>query len=161
MTMHFQASQYLQFLRFHICPLPPSFHISEVQERQRGWLGALVGAPGSRQVSQPEVHSPGLRWVGGRKVLCQERGQARRPVLLGHRCLLEQTHRLCCSVAMSCPTLCDLMDCSTLGFPVLHYLPGFAQTHVPWVRDTIQPSHPLSSPSPPALNLSQHQGLFQ
>ena len=53
------------------------------------------------------------------------------------------------------------MDCSTPGFPVLHYLPEFAQTHVHWVDDAIQPSHPLSPPSPPALNLSQHQGLFQ
>ena len=53
------------------------------------------------------------------------------------------------------------MDCSTPGFPVLHYLPEFAQTHVHWVDDVIQPSHPLSPLSPPALNLSQHQGLFQ
>ena len=53
------------------------------------------------------------------------------------------------------------MDCSTPGFPVLHQLPEFAQTHVHQVNDTIQPSHPLSSPSPPAFNLSQHQGLFQ
>ena len=52
------------------------------------------------------------------------------------------------------------MDCSTPGFPVLHYLPEFAQTHVHWVGDAIQPSHPLLSPSPSALNLSQHQGLF-
>ena len=53
------------------------------------------------------------------------------------------------------------MYCSIPGFPVLHCLPDFAQPHVHWVKDTIQPSHPLSSPSPPALNLSQHQGLFQ
>ena len=53
------------------------------------------------------------------------------------------------------------MDCSMLGFPVLLYLPEFAQTHVHQVSDAIQPSHPLSSPSPPALRLSQHQGLFQ
>ena len=53
-----------------------------------------------------------------------------------------------------------LTDCSTPGFPVLHYLPAFAQTHVYWVSDAIQPSHPLSPPSPPALNLSQHQGSF-
>ena len=58
-------------------------------------------------------------------------------------------------------TLCNSMDCSTPGFPVLHYLVEFAQTHVHWVDDAIQPSHPLSSPSPPAFNLSQHQGLFQ
>ena len=53
------------------------------------------------------------------------------------------------------------MDYSTPGFPVLHYLEEFAQTHAHRVGDAIQPSHPLSSPSPPALNLSQHQGLFQ
>ena len=61
----------------------------------------------------------------------------------------------------SCLTLCKLMDCSTPGFPVLHYLPEFAQTHVSWVGDAIQTTHPLWPPSPPALNLSQHQGLFQ
>ena len=59
------------------------------------------------------------------------------------------------------PTLCDPMDCSMPGFPVLHQLPELAQTHVCRVSDVIQPSHPLSSPSPPAFNLSQHQGLFQ
>ena len=53
------------------------------------------------------------------------------------------------------------MDCSTPGFPVLHQLPELAQTHVHWVGDAIQPSHPLSSPSSPIFNLSQHQGLFQ
>ena len=57
------------------------------------------------------------------------------------------------SVTQSCPTLCNPMDCSTPGFPVLHYFPEFAQTHVHWVNDAIQPSHPLSPPSPPALNL--------
>ena len=65
------------------------------------------------------------------------------------------------SVPQSCLTLCDPTDRSTPGFPVLHYLPEFAQTHGHWVGDAIQPSHPLSSPSPPAPNLSQHQGLFQ
>ena len=53
------------------------------------------------------------------------------------------------------------MVCSTLGFPVHHQLPEFTQTHVHWVSDAIQPSHPLSSPSPPTFNLSQHQGLFK
>ena len=66
-----------------------------------------------------------------------------------------------CSVAQSCPTLCDPMTHSTLGLPVHHQLPEFTQTHVHWVGDVIQPSHPLSSPSPPALNPSQHQALFQ
>ena len=65
------------------------------------------------------------------------------------------------SVAQSCPTLCDPTNHSTPGLPVHHQLPESTQTHVHWVGDTIQPSHPLPSPSPLALNLSQHQGLFQ
>ena len=65
------------------------------------------------------------------------------------------------SVAQSCPTLCDTMNRSTPGLPVYHQLPEFTQTHVHQVSDAIQPSHPLSSPSPPAPNPSQHQGLFQ
>ena len=65
------------------------------------------------------------------------------------------------SVTQSCPTVCDPMNCSTPGLPVHHQLPEFTQTHVHRVGDAIQPSHPLSSPSPPAHNPSQHQGLFQ
>ena len=65
------------------------------------------------------------------------------------------------SVAQLCLTLCDPMNHSTLGLPVHHQLPEFAQTHVHRAGDAIHPSHPLSSPSPPALNLSQHQGLFK
>ena len=64
-------------------------------------------------------------------------------------------------VAQSCPTLCDPMNRSTPGLPVHHQLPEFTQTHVHHVGDAIQPSHPLSSPSPPAFSLSQHQGLFE
>ena len=64
------------------------------------------------------------------------------------------------SVAQSCPTLCNPMNRSTPGLPVHHQLPEFTQTHVHRVGDAIQPSHPLLSPSP-ALNLSQHQGLFK
>ena len=66
----------------------------------------------------------------------------------------------CCSVAQSWPTLCDLRDCSIPGFPVLHYLPEFAETHIHCVDDAIQLPHPLS-PCSPALNLSQYQSLFQ
>ena len=66
-----------------------------------------------------------------------------------------------CLVAKSCLTLWDPMDCSPLDFPVLLYLLQFAQTRVHWVSDAIQPSHPQPLPFPPALNLSQHQGLFQ
>ena len=64
------------------------------------------------------------------------------------------------SVSQFCPTLCNPMDCSTPGFPVHHQLLELAQTHVHRVSDAIQPSHPLSSPSPPAFDLSQHQGLL-
>ena len=64
------------------------------------------------------------------------------------------------SVAQSCLTLCNPMGCSTPGFSVLWYLPEFAWTHC-WVSDAIQPSHPLLPPSPPAFNLSQHQGILQ
>ena len=65
------------------------------------------------------------------------------------------------SVAQSCPTLCNPMNCSTPGLPVHHQLQEFTQTHVHRVSDAIQPSHRLSSPSPPAPNPSQHQSLFQ
>ena len=65
------------------------------------------------------------------------------------------------SVTLSCPTLCNPMNRSTPGLPVHHQLPEFTQTHVHRVSDAIQPSHPLSSPSPPAPNPSQHQSLFQ
>ena len=67
----------------------------------------------------------------------------------------------CYSVAKSCLTFCDSMDCITLGFPVLHHLPELSQTHVHWVGDAIQPFCPLSSPSPFVFSLSQHQDLFQ
>ena len=71
-----------------------------------------------------------------------------------------------CSVQFSlvtqlCPTLCDPMDCSTPCFPVYQQLPEFTQTRVHWVSKITQPPHPLLSPSPPAFNLSQHQGLFK
>ena len=65
------------------------------------------------------------------------------------------------SVTQLCLTVCDPMNYSTPGLPVHHQLPEFTQTHVHWVGDAIQPSHPLSSPSPPAPNPSQHQGLSQ
>ena len=65
------------------------------------------------------------------------------------------------SVVQSCLTLCNPIDCSTAGFPVYHQLPEPTQTHVHRIGDGIQKSHPLSSPSPPTFNLSQHQGLFK
>ena len=66
-----------------------------------------------------------------------------------------------CSSVQLCVTLCNPMVCSTPGLPVHYQLLEFAQTHIHWAGDAIQPYHPLSSPSPPAFNLSQHQGLFQ
>ena len=66
-----------------------------------------------------------------------------------------------CSSASSVQFSCNPVDCSTPGFPVHPQLPEFTQSHVDWVSDAVQPSHPLSSPSPPAFNLSQHQGLFK
>ena len=65
------------------------------------------------------------------------------------------------SVAQSCPTLCDPMNCSKPGLSVHHQLSQFTQTHIHWISDAIQPSHPVSSPSPPAFSLSQHQSLFK
>ena len=67
----------------------------------------------------------------------------------------------CCSVTKSCPTLYDPINCSMSGYPVLHYVPEFAQTHIHWVVDARQPYHSLTPPSPLALSLSQHQGPFQ
>ena len=75
--------------------------------------------------------------------------------------LYQQMHLQFSSVAQSCPTLCNPMNHSMPGLPVHHQLLEFTQIHVHWVRDAIQPSHPLSSPSPPAPTLSQHQSLFQ
>ena len=80
---------------------------------------------------------------------------------LGQENLLENGMAQFSSVAQSCPTFCDPMDCSTSGSTVHHQHPEFAQTHVHRVGDAIQPSHPLSSHFPPAFNLSQHYHLFK
>ena len=78
------------------------------------------------------------------------------PCLSGNECILY--HLLCCdSATQSCPTLCNPVDCSMSGFPVLPHLPEFAQTPVHWVDSAVQPAHLPSSPSPHALNLPQHQ----
>ena len=83
-----------------------------------------------------------------------------------YTCICFNKNTVVCSVqlspvAQSCPTLCDPINHSTPGLPVHHQLLEFTQSHVHWVGDAIQPSHPLLSPSPPAPNLSQHQSLFQ
>ena len=110
------------------------------------WVGCRASSRGS---SQPRDQTC-ISWVS-----CIGRGSValvtlEKPIV----------QNLCCSVAKSCLTLCNPMDCSISGFPVLNYTPEFPQTHALWVDDDIEPSHPLSSPSPPALNLSQHQDLF-
>ena len=76
-------------------------------------------------------------------------------------CLLRSPSSQFSSITQLCPTLSDPIDHSTPGLRVHHQLPKSTQTHLHWVSDVIQPSHLLSSPSPPALNLSQHQGLFK
>ena len=78
-----------------------------------------------------------------------------------HQASLSITNSQFSSVAQSCLTICDPMNRSTPGLPGHHHLPEFTQTHVHWVSDAIQPSHPLLSPSPPAPNPSQHQSLSQ
>ena len=79
-----------------------------------------------------------------------------------HHHLMENFKKaVCCSVAQSCPAPCGPTDFSTTSFTVLRCLPEFAQIHVHQVVDAIKPSHSLLSPSPPAFNLSQHQGLFK
>ena len=93
-----------------------------------------------------EVHWP-LKSIGSKAVILDQQN-------LDHQ-------GSCCSVCQWCPTFWDPMNCSTPGLPVHHQLPEFTLTHVHWVSDAIQPFCPLSSPSPPAFNLSQHQGLFQ
>ena len=81
--------------------------------------------------------------------------------VLAFKCLPYTMRPQFSSITQSSPTLCNCIDCSISGFPVLHHLPEFAQTHVHRVSDAVQPSHPLSFPSPPGFNLSQDQGLFQ
>ena len=101
-----------------------------------------------RWMKLPLASGAGLRWASLEVRGCMGKCYAKMKVMLelGTGCMLAGTSHAqfcCCSVAQSCPTLCDPMDCSTPGFPVLHYLPEFAQTHVHWVSDAIQPSPPL------------------
>ena len=87
------------------------------------------------------------------KTLCETKTQVKPTIIL--KCLQFT------SLTQSCLTLGDPMNCNTPGLPVHHQLPEFTQTNVHWVDNAIQPSHPLLSPSPLSLNLSQHQGLFK
>ena len=127
------------------CSLPgPSVH-GDLQARILEW----VTMPSSRGSSQPRDRTQVSHIAGGFFTIWATRGaQIDASVQFS-------------SVTQSCSALCDPMDCSTPGLPVHHQLPEFTQTHVHWVGDAIQPSHPLLSTSPLALNLSQHQGLFK
>ena len=127
-----------------------------------GWLGLRLVLWADRvessRLSCPAHLPPAVLLYLGRKSLvlaffcC-----SKSPSIQKVRCL----HWKFSSVTQSCPTLCDPMDCCTPGLPVHHHLPEFTQTHVHQVGDAIQPSHPLSSPSPPTFSLSQHQRLFK
>ena len=136
-------------------------------EAPRGFLTALIGKlPFVIHLLIPNEGccSKGLFSFKVLKAECTcllRNGILKMCFLCGHTIPLSCTSSQFSSVAQSCLTLCDPMDCSTPGLPVHHQLPEFTQTHVHWVGDAIQPSHLLSSPSPPALNLSQHQGLFK
>ena len=121
------------------CSLPGSSVHGTLQARILEW----VALPFSRGSSQPR--SPALL---ADSLLSEPPGTSLRQVQFS-------------SVAHSCPTLCNPMNRSTPGLPVHHQLPEFTQTHIHRVSDAIQTSHPLSSPSPPAPNASQHQSLFQ
>ena len=112
---------------------------------------------GSEAVSRSTVSE--LSWLSGHPTGVWELlGHAERNHALWLGSESHSSQKICCSVSQLCQTLCDPMDCSMPGFPVLHYFLKFAQTHVHWVGDTIQPSHPLLPPS--SLSFSRHQGLF-
>ena len=122
--------------------------------------------PTCLRVTQPLCHSAEPTLLNKRR-LCNEKPQQEAAPLTetGEAQRKQKQSTLITpqfsSIAQSCLTLCDCMDCSTPGLPVHHQLLEFVQTHVHLVGDAIQPSHPLSSPSPPAPNPSQHQSLFQ
>ena len=115
----------------------------------------------SQQIDGETVETVADFILGGSKITANGdcRHEIKRHLLLGRKVMTNLVQFS--SVAQSCPTLCDPMSCSTPALPVHHQFPEFTQTHVHRVGDAIQPSHPLSSPSPPAPNPSQHQGLFQ
>ena len=117
--------------------------------RQEYWSGLPFPYPG-------DLPNPGIQpdFLHCRQILYRLCHQG-RPL-----CHIISLHICCRSLTQSCLTLCSPMDCSTPGLPVHHQLPELAQTHVHRVSDASQSSHPLSSPSP-ALNLSDHLGLFQ
>ena len=129
----------------------PSMWGGQPAKSRKGTSSMLVGS------LQCLLLSPEHWWTSSTSVRIKGRGGDRRQGFLVCVCVC-----VCvCIRAQSCLNPCDPMDCSTPGLPVHHQLPELTQTHVYRVGDAIQPSRPLSSPSPPAFHLSQHQGLFQ
>ena len=119
-----------------------------IRQGTEWWL--LWGLPGTQAAFTVAIHYILLLKAGGRPMDAH---------IMLHN--FRQASVQFSSIAESCPTLCDPMDCSRPGSPVHHQLLELTQTHVHWVGDAIQPSHPLSAPSPPAFNPSKHQGLFK
>ena len=147
--------QYFGHLMWRADSLEKTLMLGKIEcGRRRGWerMRWLDGITNSMDMNLSKLWE---WWWTGRPGVLQSMGSQR----VGHN-WVTNTSLSFSSVAQSCPTLCNPMDRSMPGFPVLH-LPEFAQTHVHWVSDAIQPSHPLSSPFPPVFNLSQHQGPFQ
>ena len=127
--------------------------------RQEYWSGLPFLSPGDLPKSGIEPRSHSLK---ADSLMSEPPGKlSQRLGYINCSSAINNQIRSVRSVAQSCPTLCDPMNLSTPGLPVHHQLPEFTQTHVHRVSDAIQPSHPLSSPSPPAPNSSQHQSLFQ
>ena len=124
-----------------------------------GCLGSfrLLAVGNSASVTINTSSSPCFQFFGYPHLKIKSQNYFFQNLFLKAHCQLDAIIRQ----LLSCVRLCDPMDCSTPGFPVLCCLLEFAQTHVHWVGKSIQPSHPLSPPSLPALNLYQHQGLFQ
>ena len=138
--------------------LPTSVGSSQNQESSRKIsISALLTMPKPLTVWITTDHGKFLkRWEYQNCLLRNLYAGQEATVRTGHETSVQFS-----SVAQSCPTLCDPMDYSMPDLPVHHQLLEFAQTHIHWVSDTIQPSHPLLSPSPPTFNLSQHWGLFK
>ena len=149
--------QYFGHLMWRTDSLEKTLMLGKTEgRRRRGWqrMRWLDGIPDSTDMSLSKLRELLIDRQGGLVCCspwdCKESDTTER---LNWTELLVY-YIFCFSVTKSCLMLCDPMDCSTLGFPVLHYLLKFAQTHVHCVDNAIQPSHPLLPPSPPALNLS-------
>ena len=153
--------------------------LREIVKDREAWCAAVHGVPVVHDLmtEQQQQYHMATSYCQGVTETCKKKGltSSFRSVVLNLSCVLESSRDILrcsdvymvlpkfqfSSVAQSCLTLCDPMNCSMSGLPVHHQLPEFTQTHVHRVGDAIQPSHPLSSPSPPAPNPSQHQSLFQ